>query len=123
MSQVQFLLDEHIPDAVLDALTAAEPSIAVRKIGVHTNAPPKGTLDPDVLAFAEAEELAIVTFDKNTMPAHTTAHLAAGRHTWGIFLFANGNAMSAGRIAEELVLVWATSQRDEWVDQIEYLPY
>ena len=58
------------------------------------------------------------------MPDHVANHLAAGRHTWGVFLFPKGNYLSAGRIAEELVLVWAASQReDEWVDRIQPLPY
>ena len=37
-------------------------------------------------------------------------------------LFPKGNYLSAGRIAEELVLVWATSEQDEWVDRIQNLP-
>jgi len=123
VSQVAFLIDEDVPESVLDALNAAEPSIEVRKIGVHANAPPKGTLDPDVLLFAEQERLALVTFDKRTMPGHVADHLAAGHHTYGVFLFPKGNALSAGRIAEELVLVWAASQQDEWVDRIQPLPY
>jgi hypothetical protein len=123
VNQVEFLLDEDVPENVLGALNGAEPSIAVRKIGVHPHAPPKGTLDPAVLASAEAEGLALVTFDKTTMPDHVADHLAAGKHTWGVFIFPNGNQLSAGRIAEELVLVWTASQRDEWVDRIEYLPY
>ena len=123
MSQVAFLIDEDVPEAVVDALNRAEPSIAVLKVGLHANAPPKGTLDPDVLRFAETEELALVTFDKTTMSGHVADHLAAGHHTWGVFLFPTGNHLSAGRIAQELVLVWAASQQDEWVDRTQTLPY
>ena len=123
MSQVRYLLDEQIPAPVREALTAAEPAIDFRQVGVSPDAPPKGTLDPDALLFAEQEGFALVTFDKRTMPGHAADHLAAGHHTCGVFLFPNGNYLSAGRVAEELVLVWATSQQDEWVDRIEKLPY
>jgi hypothetical protein len=123
MSQVRFLLDEQIPEPVSDAIKAAEPAIDFRQVGVHPDVPPKGTLDPDVLLFAEKEEYALVTFDKRSMPGHMAAHLATGHHTWGIFLFPTGNYLSPGRIAEELVLVWATSEADEWIDRLENLPY
>ena len=123
MTQVQYLLDEQMPVAVREALEAAEPAIIVRQVGAQSDAPPKGTLDPEVLLFAEREQLVLVTFDKRSMPGHVTDHLAAGHHTCGVFIFQNGNALSAGRVAGELVFVWATSPADEWVDRIEYLPY
>ena len=123
MNQVAYLLDEHIDPAVLETVSRIEPAIRIRLVGWDADAPPKRTSDPDLLAFAEKEQMAIVTFDKTTMPGHTANHLAAGHHTWGVFIFANGNNLGPGRIAEELVLVWATSQQDEWVDRIEFLPY
>ncbi len=42
MKQVQFLLDENVPDWVQDAIIAVEPSIVVRKIGEHPSVPSKG---------------------------------------------------------------------------------
>ncbi len=30
------------------------------------------------------------------MTGHVTDHLSAGRHTWGVFIFPNGNELSAG---------------------------
>lgn len=43
MMQVQFLLDENVPDGVQDAILAVEPSIVVRKIGEHPSVPLKCT--------------------------------------------------------------------------------
>ncbi|MFO0796745.1 MAG: DUF5615 family PIN-like protein [Gemmataceae bacterium] len=123
MTPVQFLLDENIPEPVVGALRRAEPSIVYFYSGTDSDTPPKGTLDPQVLAFAEEKGLALVTFDKRSMPGHVADHLAAGRHTWGVFLFPNGNQLSAGRVAEELVMVWAASTKDEWIDRFENLPY
>jgi hypothetical protein len=123
VSQVQFLLDEQIPAALGVALLATEPAIVFRQVGAHPDVPPKGTLDPDVLLFAEREQYALVTFDKRSMPGHVTAHLTAGNHTCGVFWFPNGYTLSAGRVVDELVLIWATSQRDEWMDRFQPLPF
>lgn len=120
---VAFLLDEHVPLAVRNAVRAIQPPIRVRLIGVDADVPAKRAPDPAVLEFAEDNGYAVVTFDKETMPVHEQAHLAAGRHTWGVFLFPNGRRLSAGRIADELVLIWGTSHRDEWVDRFEFLPF
>ena len=123
MSAVAFLLDENIPTAVVEAVRAAEPALTLLHVGHDVGTPPKGTRDPDVLSYAEANELALVTFDKRSMTTHVADHLTGGHHTWGVFIFPTGNNLGPGRIAEELVLVWATSQKDEWVDPIEFLPY
>lgn len=123
MTQVAHLLDEHIDPAVLGAVHGIEPAIRVVLVGWDADAPPKQTPDSELLVFAEREQMAVVTFDKTTMPGHVADHLAAGRHTRGVFIFPKGNDLSPGRVAEELVLIWATSERDEWTDRIEYLPY
>lgn len=119
---VAFLLDEHLLLAVRNAVVAIEPAIRVRLIGTDPDIPPKRTADPGLLGFAEDNGFAVVTFDKTTMPGHAADHLAAGRHTWGVFVFADGNNLSAGRIAAELVTIWGASKPDEWIDQIVFLP-
>ena len=120
---VAFLLDEHVPASVVGALAGIEPAIRVRLVGQDDDVPPKRTPDPQLLTFAEDNGFALVTFDNETMPDHVAAHLAAGRHTWGVFIFPNGNDLSAGRIADQLVMIWAASERDEWIDRYEYLPF
>ncbi|MBY0456082.1 MAG: DUF5615 family PIN-like protein [Gemmataceae bacterium] len=122
MSAVAFLLDENIPAPVRNALIAVIKGAHIRMVGVDPDVPPKQTTDPDLLVFAEAEGLSIVTFDKDTMPGHAADHVAAGRHTWGVFVFPNGNNMSAGQIAAELAMVCGASQRDEWIDLVLFLP-
>jgi hypothetical protein len=118
---VAFLLDEHLSPTVQNAIRGVEPNIKVRLIGVDTDVPPKGTLDPEVLMFAEANRFTLVTFDKRTMPGHVSVHNISGRHTWGVLIFPNGRKLSPGFIAKELIMVWGTSQPDDWIDRIENL--
>ena len=123
MSRISVLLDEHMPSFVGDAMIELEPSVNVVQVGVDPVAPPKGTLDPDVLKYAEANGLALVTFDKNTMIDDMYRHLENGRHTWGMFLFPNGNQLGAGIVADSLIFIWAATEAEEWIDKLEYLPY
>ena len=122
MSKVAFLLDEHVPVAAGNAVLGLQPEVRLRIVGTHPDVPPKRTPDPDLLIFAETEGYALVTFDKDTMPGHAAAHTAAGRHTRGVFVFPNGNHLSAGRIAHELVTIWGASEAEEWADETVFLP-
>lgn len=98
------------------------PTAHLRTVGVDPDVPPKRTTDPELLRFAETEEFAIVTFDKDTMPGHAAAHVAAGRRTWGVFVFPNGFNLTAGFVAAELQTIYEASQADEWLDITEFLP-
>lgn len=123
MSPVTYLLDENIPVSVTDAIRSADPAIGMVHVGFDSDSPRKGTLDAELLQYAEANGLAFVTFDKRSMAKHIADHLASDRHTWGVFIFPKGNMLSTRRVAEELVMIWAASQRDEWIDRTEFLPY
>jgi hypothetical protein len=120
MDQVAYLLDEHVPPAVFKALLDAEPTIRMLAVG-QPGAPPKRTPDPELLVFAETEHMALVTNDRRTMIQHAADHLASGRHTYGVFLYSLYE-MSAGSLAEDLLIIWSGSPADEWIDQIVFLP-
>jgi hypothetical protein len=122
VTRVAFLVDEGVPAAVANAVLALEPAVRLRVVGTSPDVPPKGTPDPALLVFAEDEGFAIVTFDKDTMPGHAADHTAAGRYTSGVFVFPRGNDLSAGRVADELVMIWGASAADEWTDLTVFLP-
>ena len=48
----RFLLDEHVSRAVQRQLRRFEPRVEVLAVG-DSDAPPKGTLDPDILTWIE----------------------------------------------------------------------
>jgi len=122
MKNISFLLDEHVPSAVANALIGLASGVRVRIVGVHAEVPIKGTTDPDLLVFAEKEKYSLVTFDKETMPSHATSHIAMGRHTWGLFIFPTGMELNAGIVGNELAMIWDCSTIDEWTDQTVCLP-
>lgn len=120
MSSIAYLLDEHLPDALLLYLQRREPTLMVHRVG-QAGMPPKGTPDPDLLGEVERGFWSLVTRDKRSMPDHAADHQAAGGHTWGIFIVRDG--FSVPEIGDALLLIWAASEPNDWQDRIEYIPW
>lgn len=119
MTIIRYLLDEHVDPLYRTELLNREPSMTIWRIGI-LGAPPKGTLDPDLLRWCEKNSFILVTNNRRSMPGHLQDHLTEGRHVPGIFEL-NPN-MSVGETIEELLLIWAASHPDEYRDRIIYLP-
>ena len=54
------------------------------------------------------------------MSTPAKARLAAGQPFPGLMLFAQEHPI--GEIIDDLVLIWAASEAEEWEGQIRYLP-
>jgi hypothetical protein len=119
MSQVRFLFDADTDPDLIEALVSREPGIDVLRAG-WPGAPPTSTADPELLLFAEAEGRLLVSRDKKTMPGHLVAHFSAGHHTSGVVLLREG--FGFGVLVEELLLIWAASEAEDWLDRTFYLP-
>ncbi len=119
MSQMRFVLDEHVPVALQSAVWRLEPAIDVVCVG-RDGAPVKGTPDAELLAWAEGESRALLTDDRTTMPLHVADHVARGRNTWGVFLLRR--QFSLGEFAATMLLCWTASEAEEWKNYLGYLP-
>ncbi|MBW4562374.1 MAG: hypothetical protein KME32_14720 [Mojavia pulchra JT2-VF2] len=95
-------------------------SIDILRVG-ESNAPELGTLDPDVLRYLELSQRLLVTDNRASMPAHLEAHWAEDRHIWGLFWLRP--RIPIGQLAQELLLVWETTEVEEWIDQLEWIPF
>jgi hypothetical protein len=115
----RLLLDEHVPQLFQAQLRRRDSALMVWPLG-DEGAPPKGTLDPPILEWCEANEFLLVTNNRASMPVHLADHLAAGRHVPGI-LCLDLNA-SIGLIIEHLWIVALASREDEFRDTIAYIP-
>jgi Domain of unknown function (DUF5615) len=108
---VRYLLDEHLNPAYRAQLVRREPELIVRIIG-DLDAPPKGTLDPEILIWCEINNFILVTNNRKSMPGHLTDHLAADRHIPGIFTI--DFSESIGQTVEELITIARASFEDEY---------
>jgi hypothetical protein len=82
----------------------------------------EGVPDPEVLALAlaAAEDRILVSHDFHTMPRHFGNFLQAGNSSPGVLLVPQ--RLPVGEAIEELVLIWAASDTDEWQNRILRIP-
>ena len=117
------LLDENLPGRVVRAiqrhnLTGELPLDAVR-VGDLPELP-LGADDSMVLLWAESANRILISEDKHTLPNHLENHLAAGRHSPGVFLVRPATNLSD--LIEYLALVAHLTEPFEWQDRVTFIP-
>ena len=115
----RYLIDENISPVYCTQLLYHEPSLTVLTIG-DEGAPARSTPDPEILEWCEKHDFSLVTNNRKSMPQHLVDHLAAGHHVPGVFTI-NLN-VSIRLIIEQLILIAGASYKDEYIDQIVYVP-
>lgn len=112
--KIHFLLDEHLPKKHIEAVPQYDREIDILRVGV-SGAPPRGTLDPDILVYCEVMQRVLVTDNRKSMPVQVTAPFSAGRHHWGIVEI--DRKLSIGDMASQLQIFWGASEAEEWIDR------
>src|SRR5205807_4227876 len=83
---------------------------------------PEGTPDPEVLAWAAAENRILLTNDRNTMVGFAYQRVAAGEPMAG--LIATTNEQSIGSAIDDILLVAEYMPEDEIKEQVVvFLPF
>lgn len=119
MDKYAFLIDENTTPALAAQLRRLQPDIRIAVIG-NDIAPPKGTLDPDVLCWLEQHNYSLITRNRKSMPTHLQDYLARGRHVPGIFTLRPSATIR--EIIEDLILIWEVAEPHEYMDQIVHIP-
>ena len=79
-----------------------------------------GVPDPEVLALAAEQDRILVSHDFQTMPRHFGDFLQARGSSPGVLLVPQ--YLPIGDAIEELVLIWAATDAEEWKDRILRIP-
>ena len=119
MSRPRFLADHDLNEHIVTGVRRRAAGVEfrrVRDVGLD------GRTDPEVLAYAAEQRLLVVSHDVNTMPAHAHAHrrLAAGLPVTGLLMVRQ--TAPVADVIDSLVLVWSSSEAEEWQGQIAFLP-
>ncbi|MDJ0531568.1 MAG: DUF5615 family PIN-like protein [Xenococcaceae cyanobacterium MO_207.B15] len=117
--KVSFLLDENLSPRLKLATFRRNPQIDILRVG-DIGAPALGTLDPEVLIYLEQSQRILLTDNRKSMPEHLEAHWANGGFIWGLFWLRPKATIR--ELAEDLILIWETTEAEEWKDQLIWIP-
>jgi hypothetical protein len=116
---VRYLIDENLPPSYQTQLLRRKPDLTVWEVG-NPGTPPKGTLDPAILAWCEQHGFILVTNNRRSMPSHLLEHLDCGQHVPGIFVLRP--QASLGKILDDLILIAEVDALSDFFDCIVYIP-
>ncbi len=75
----------------------------------------KGIKDAEVLALAAKEKRILVSHDRRTMPLEFAKFIAINKSP-GVIIVSRKVPLEV--VIEELILIWAVSSAEEWIDRI-----
>jgi Domain of unknown function (DUF5615) len=78
-----------------------------------------GVRDPEVLAKAAESGRILISHDRKTMVAHFVRFIES-RSSPGLIVVPQD--LDIGSAIEDLLVVWAGSESEEWLDRVGYLP-
>jgi len=78
-----------------------------------------GAQDPEVLQKAAAANRILISHDRKTMPVHFT-RFVSGRSSPGLIIVPQD--IDIGVVIDDLLLIWAVSEAEEWRDKLAFLP-
>jgi hypothetical protein len=112
----RFQADADFNQKIVAGLRRREPAIDFRSAGEGGVI---GRPDPEVLAQAASEGRVLVSHDRQTMPGHFR-RLIEKQASSGLVIVSQ--ELDIGRAIEELLLVWAVSEAEEWENTVIFLP-
>ena len=117
MTTPRFLADEDLRFEIVLATKRLEPSLVFTTVIEEGLS---GRSDTEILAYARGHGLIVVSHDVNTLKALAEERIRAGSGVSGVFLVPQSRLTRP--IAESLIVIWGSSDAEEWQDAIVYLP-
>lgn len=114
---IRFLADASLHNGIVAGCRRREPAIDF--LSAH-EASLEGVSDPEVPAFATRQNRIPVTSDLRTMPHNFGGFLEANGQCAGVFLVRQRAPLVD--VIEALVLMWAASDVDEWMNRVVEIP-
>ncbi len=113
---VRFQADADLNHVIVKATLRREPSIdfqAAHAAGLS------GLHDRDVLALAAQAGRLLITHDRRTMPGHF-AEFIMQKTSSGVIVIPQKLPIRV--VVDDLLLIWETSEAEEWINRIQSLP-
>jgi predicted nuclease of predicted toxin-antitoxin system len=110
--KIRFQADADFNEEIVMGVVRWKPGVDFQTAG---DADLRGVPDSEVLARAAQEQRILVTHDRRTMPEHF-ADFILQHQSPGVFIIAQSRSVRTA--IEELLLIWVSSEREEWVNLI-----
>jgi hypothetical protein len=114
---LRLLADENFNGDIMRGLLLRQPDFDILRV---QDAGLAGADDPDILAWAAANNRIILTHDRATMADYAYQRVTAGKSMPGMFVL--NDRLPVGQAIEELLLMVACSEQAEWSGLVVYLP-
>lgn len=114
---LRLLADENFNGDIVRALLLRQPDLDIVRV---QDASLAGVGDPEILAWAAANDRIILTHDRATLPDCAYERLAAGEKMPGVFVL--NDRFPIGEATREILVIIAVSEQPEWSDRVLYLP-
>lgn len=114
--KVRFQADADLNLAIVKATLRREPGIDFQTAHV---AELSGLHDRDVLALAAQAGRLLITHDRKTMPRHFADFIMQKTNSG---LLVVPQKLPIRVVVDDLLLIWETSEAEEWINQIQSLP-
>ena len=120
---LKLLLDEHISPAVADSLRRRQRSLVVHGMAEWENGNFLGQDDSACLREAASERLALVTYDRRTIPPLLKRWAEEGRKHGGV-IFVDEKTISPadiGGLTRALLHLFQETGKWDWTDRVCFL--
>jgi len=114
--KVRFQADADFNQIIVRATLRREPTIDFQ---TAQTAKLSGLKDEDVLAIAAKGGRLLVTHDRKTIPHHFAGFIAS-QTSPGVLIVPQ--KLPVANVVEDLILIWAASEAEEWINRIHSLP-
>ena len=113
----RLLADENFNGDIVRGLLLHQPEmdiVRVQDVGLA------GADDPEILAWAAANNRIVLTHDRATLPDYAYQRVAAGEGMIGVFVL--NDRLPVAKAMQEVMLLVACSAQAEWSGRVVYLP-
>ncbi len=114
--KIRFQADADLNENIVKGVLRREPSIDFR---TATAAGLRGLSDVEVLALAASEGRVLVSYDRKSMP-RSFAEFIQARTSPGLIVISQKADLLAA--VDGLILAWAASEGEEWINRVFTIP-
>lgn len=114
--KIRYQADADLNQNIVTGVLRREPAIDFQ---TATAAKLERVKDIEVLAIAAKEKRILISHDRKTMPSEF-AQFIIDNQSSGVIIVSR--KVSIETIIEELILIWAVSSAEEWINRIAKIP-